>query len=125
MNEENTAVTIHKKKCPVATRLASQFGDRIVNAKWARHKVLSFLVVLEIKGIDRIGILNELTGIVTGQLAVNIRKLSIESHDGIFEGTMELYVHDTADMNDLIMRVTKIKGMETVRRVEKIDDKEN
>lgn len=124
VNENNTSVTIHKKKCPEAMRLASQFGDRIVNAKWATHKVLSFLVILEIKGIDRIGILNELTGIITGQLGVNIRKLSIESHDGIFEGMIELYVHDTEDLNDLIARVGKIKGMEAVRRIEKIENKE-
>ncbi|MDR1056896.1 MAG: RelA/SpoT family protein [Prevotellaceae bacterium] len=121
VNEDNVSVTIHKRKCPTATKLASQFGDRIVTAKWATHKVLSFLIVLEIKGIDRLGILNELTGIVTGQLGVNIRKLSVESHDGIFEGTIELYVHDTVDLNNLIMQVVKIKGIETVRRIEKID----
>ena len=117
-DEEKTTVTVHKKKCPEASRLAAKYGDRIINTQWATHKALSFLVILEIRGIDRMGILRELTDIITGQLNVNIRKLNIESHDGIFEGSMELYVHDVEDLNILIERVQAIKGMDFVRRVE-------
>jgi GTP pyrophosphokinase len=117
-DKEKTTVTVHKRKCPEASRLAAKYGDRIINTQWATHKVLSFLVILEIRGIDRMGILRELTDIITGQLNVNIRKLNIESHDGIFEGSMELYVHDVEDLNILIEHVTAVKGMDSVRRVE-------
>jgi len=121
-NEELSAVTIHKKKCPAALRIAAQHADKIVNAQWATHKILSFLVILEIRGIDRIGVLNDLTNVVTGQMNVNIRKLNIESHDGIFEGFIELYVHDLNDLSNLINNVTLIKGVDSVKRIEKQHD---
>jgi GTP pyrophosphokinase len=119
--DENTesSVIVHKKKCIVATQLAAKHGDRIVDAQWNVHKILSFLAVLEMRGIDRIGILKELTDIVATQLNVNTRKLNIESHDGIFEGYMELYVHDLDDLNILIEKVQTIKGMYHVQRAEK------
>lgn len=121
-DNNNTSVTVHKKKCPTAARLAASQGDRIINAQWTAHKILSFLEVLAIRGIDRIGVLNELTMIITGQLNVNIRKLNIESHDGIFEGMIELYIHDTNDLQNLIKQVSGIKGMDSVKRVEEIHE---
>lgn len=120
-DEDLTTVTVHKKKCPVASRIAAQHAERIVNAKWTTHKILSFLAILEIRGIDRIGLLKDITDIVTNQLNVNIRKLNIESHDGIFEGFIELYVHDLDDLSLLINKVQHIKGMDSVKRVEKLD----
>ena len=118
---ENTAdsVVVHKKKCIVAIQLAAKHGDRIVDAQWNVHKILSFLAVLEMRGIDRLGILKELTDIIATQLNVNTRKLNIESHDGIFEGYIELYVHDLDDLNMLINKVRTIKGMYHVIRAEK------
>jgi GTP pyrophosphokinase len=111
-------ITVHKRKCATAIKLAAQHADNIVNAQWSVHKILSFLAVLEIRGIDRIGILKELTDIIADRLNVNIRKLNIESHDGIFEGFIELYVHDREDLNMLINVVQQIKGMDSVKRIE-------
>jgi GTP pyrophosphokinase len=124
-DDATSIVTIHKKKCEVAIKFAAQHAEKIVNAQWSVHKILSFLAVLEIRGIDRLGILKELTDIITDRLNVNIRKLNIESHDGIFEGFIELYVHDLEDLNKLINTVQQIKGMDSVKRVEKLNSELN
>ena len=118
--EEN--VIIHKATCVEAIRLMSQHGDKIISAKWTTHKVLSFLARIEVRGMDRIGILSELIKVISDELRVNIRKLHIDSHDGIFDSTIDLYVHNINDLNDLIMNLMKIKGIDTVKRVEKFDD---
>ncbi|NOU16337.1 MAG: bifunctional (p)ppGpp synthetase/guanosine-3',5'-bis(diphosphate) 3'-pyrophosphohydrolase [Bacteroidales bacterium] len=118
--EEN--VIIHKATCVEAIRLMSQHGDRIVSAKWTTHKVLSFLARIEVRGMDRIGILSELVKVISDELRVNIRKLHIDSHDGIFDSTIDLYVHNISDLNNLGMNVMKIKGIDSVKRVEKFDD---
>jgi len=118
--EEN--VIIHKATCGEAIRLMSQHGDRIVSAKWTTHKVLSFLARIEVRGMDRIGILSELVKVISDELRVNIRKLHIDSHDGIFDSSIDLYVHNINDLNNLSMNVMKIKGIDSVKRVEKIDE---
>ncbi len=120
--DNDQTVLIHKRSCPVAVRYAAQHGDRIIKSRWTKHTVKSFLARIGMRGIDRVGILNELTNIVTGELAVNIRKLFIESHDGIFEGYIDLYVHDTSDLDNLVVKVKKIRGMETFHRLEKVED---
>lgn len=118
--EEN--VIIHKATCVEAIRIMSQHGDRIVSAKWTTHKVLSFLARVEVRGMDRIGILSELIKVISDELRVNIRKLHIESHDGIFESYIDLYVHNVSDLNNLIMDLMKIKSIDTVKRIEKFDE---
>ena len=115
-------VTVHNTKCQEVIRLSSQFGDKMLTVKWTTHKILSFLTSISIRGIDRIGIVAELTKVISEELNVNIRKLHIESHDGIFEGVIDLYVHSANDLNNLIMNVMKIKGIDTVKRVEKIEE---
>lgn len=115
-------VTVHKNSCPEAIHLASRYGNKIVNAKWSKHTVLSFLARIEIRGIDRVGILNELTQYITLILSVNIRKILIETHDGIFEGFIDLYVHSTEDLEKLMKQISQIKGVENVARSENIED---
>lgn len=115
-------VTVHNTKCPEVVRLSAQFGDKMLTVKWTTHKILSFLTSISIRGIDRIGIVAELTKVISEELNVNIRKLQIESHDGIFEGVIDLYVHSVNDLNNLIMNVMKIKGIDTVKRIEKVEE---
>ena len=114
--DDDNEVVVHKKVCPVAISLASIQGGKIVNAKWTKHTILSFLARLEIKGIDRIGIVAEITKYITLVLSVNIRKIHFETHDGIFEGYIDLYVHNTDDLEVMIKRLPKIKGIENVVR---------
>ncbi len=114
-------LVIHKSKCPVATRLMSSHGEYIVAVKWTTHKVISFLAKLSFNGIDRLGIAKDITAVISEELSVNIRKLNVESHDGIFEGSVELYVHSVSDLNNLILKLSRIKGLESVKRIENIE----
>lgn len=122
IDEDKVHVTVHKKNCEEATRLAAQKGDRIIKASWSKQIQKSFLSRIEMRGIDRIGILRDLTDIITGRLSVNIRKLFIQSHDSIFEGYIDVYVHDRKDLEKLIAEVKATKGIEFVKRAEKIND---
>ena len=104
--------------CHHAISLASRHGGKIVNAKWTKHTILSFLARINLKGIDRIGIVNEITKYITLVLSVNIRKIHFETHDGIFEGYIDLYVHNTEDLEVIMKRMLKIKGVESVVRTD-------
>ena len=118
--DPRSQVIVHKSNCPIAIKLSSREGDSIVPVKWTTHKLLSFLVKIAINGTDRFGIYNDITTVISKQLNVNIRTINLASHDGIWEGTIDLYVHDTKDVNNLIMNISKIKGVEAVNRVETI-----
>ncbi len=109
---------IHKRSCPIALKLKSSFGERIISCEWAGHKTYSFPSTIEIKGIDRVGILNEITQAISGDFSVNMRKLTIESKDGFFEGKIEIWVHDVDDIHQLAHRIQKIKGVKSVNRVD-------
>ena len=116
--DENNKLIIHKRQCPVAARLKSSFGNRIVATQWETRKEQSFLVNIYLRGIDGVGLLNEVTQVISHQMRVNIRKLSIESLDGIFEGNIQLYVHDVEDVKSLCNELKKIKNIKEVTRVE-------
>jgi GTP pyrophosphokinase len=83
---------------------------------------MSFLAVIELSGIDKIGIVNEVTNIISKDHDVNMRSLHFESHDGVFEGLIHLYVHNTEDLNNLIVKLIKIKGLDNVKRIENIEE---
>jgi GTP pyrophosphokinase len=119
---DNEEVIVHKNSCPEAIQLASRYGEKIVKAKWSKHTVLSFLARISMRGIDRIGILNDLTQYITLVLSVNIRKIFIETHDGIFEGFIDLYVHSTEDLDKLIKQMSLVKGVESIQRTEIKED---
>ena len=122
--DENNNVIIHKKVCHKAISLATVQGEKIVNAKWTKHTILSFLARISMRGIDRIGIVNEITQFITLDLSVNIRKIHFETHDGIFDGYIDLYVHDAQDLDMIIKRLLKVKGVESVTRTDiKNEDK--
>ena len=116
--DENDRIIIHKRQCPVAARLKSSYGNRILATEWDTHKELSFLVNIYIKGIDAVGLLNEVTQVISRQLNVNIRKLSIETTDGIFEGNIQLYVHDVDDVKTICNNLKQIQNIKQVTRVE-------
>ncbi len=111
-------ITVHKSTCDELNRLASQFGQNIVKEeiKWSKHKAIHHLATITIRGIDRMGILLDLASVVSGYFNINMREISIQSHDGIFEGSISLYVKDTAGLNSVMDNIRKIKGMESVKR---------
>lgn len=117
--DENGKIIIHKRQCPVAVKLKTSYGNRIIAAKWDTHKSsLSFLVNLYISGIDSVGIMSDVTQVISRQLNVNIRKLNVETNDGIFEGKIQLYVHDVDDVKRLITKLQKVPNVKKVNRVE-------
>jgi len=108
---------IHKHTCSQALTIKSRFGDRIISCTWAGHKSVSFPATIKIKGIDRMGILNEITQIIAND-SVNMRKLVIDTDGGVFEGTIGIIIHDVDDINQLASHLQKIKGIESVKRIE-------
>ena len=111
-------IIIHKPTCPTAIRLSSNEGNRIIAVKWAIHKLVSFIARISITGIDRIGLINEITNIISYELKVNMTNININVSNGIFEGTIDLFVHHTKDLNNLILKISNIKGIENIKRVE-------
>ncbi len=117
-NPDTHKVDVHKKSCNELIKLAAQHGNNLTPVTWSSHKAMSYLTVMELRGIDRIGILMELSQVITGELNTNIRELHIQSHDGIFEGRISLYVKNKTDLKMIIEKVGKIKGVEKAIRVE-------
>ncbi len=115
MDEENKIV-LHSRRCPNAMKLMSSRGDRILSAEWQSHKVLSYLVVVEISGTDRQGLVSDITGIITRELNVNMRSVHFEAHDGVFIGSVYLYIHNADDLKNLIGKISKVKGVHNVTR---------
>jgi GTP pyrophosphokinase len=116
--EDDGSVLVHKKSCQKATDIAAKQGDRIVSAKWSKHFMMSYLARISITGLDRMGIISDMSKVISLQLGVNMRKICIETHDEIFEGTVDLYVRNTDDLDKLIKSLSAIKGIESVTRVE-------
>lgn len=116
---ETDEIIVHKATCPEIDRLASQYGKYIIKneIKWSQHKSMSFLTSVEIRGIDRMGMLLDLSKVITDDFSINMRSVAISSHDGVFEGSLSLYVRDTESLNALLDRIRKIKGIETVKRL--------
>ncbi len=116
--DDSETVIIHKRQCQVGAKLKSNFGERIVSADWATHKVLSFLERLEIKGIDKKGILIEILKVISDGYGVNISSINIETNAGIFVGLFSIYVHDTEEINNLCRNIIKIKEINSVQRIQ-------
>ena len=115
--DENKHIIIHKRNCPVANTLKSSHGDRILAAKWETHKQLYFAVPIQISGIDDMGVLHEITTIISQQLNANIQKMHLESNNGIFEGTFWINVHDVDDVKNICDNLKKIKNIKTIARI--------
>lgn len=109
-------IKVHRVNCPNAVELLSKHGNRVIKAKWASKSALSFLAGLTIKGTDRVGLLNDVTRVISNDLQVNIRSITTATEAGIFEGQIQLFVHDTKELDVLIKRIEKIEGMEKVDR---------
>ena len=110
-------IEIHKRACPVADKLKSGYGNRILDAKWDMHKRLLFDATIRLQGIDRMGILVDVSRIITSQMNVNIHKLTISGEDGVFDGSIELRVHDRDDVRDIIEALKQVEGIQDVQQI--------
>ena len=109
---------IHRTDCPNAAQLLAHYGHRVVKTKWAKNKEISFLSGLRLTGLDDVGIIQNITNVISGELKMNMRSLSIDSKDGIFEGTIMVYVHDRDELDNLCHKLEQVGGIRKVERLE-------
>jgi GTP pyrophosphokinase len=109
-------LTIHRTNCPNATKLLSNYGHRIVKTKWAKNKEISFLTGLKIIGMDDVGVVNKITNLISGDLRINIAAITIEAKEGVFQGTIKLFVHDKEELEALVQRLKSLQGIHSVDR---------
>ncbi|HEY0900007.1 MAG TPA: bifunctional (p)ppGpp synthetase/guanosine-3',5'-bis(diphosphate) 3'-pyrophosphohydrolase [Sphingobacteriaceae bacterium] len=112
----NEGIKIHRTNCPNATKLMSNYGYRVVKAKWTSQKELAFLTGLQITGFDDMGLINNITKVISSDFKVNMRSIIVDSNDGVFEGTIMVYVNDTEHLDNLIKRLKQVKGVIQVNR---------
>ena len=113
-------IVVHKASCDELNRLASQYGKNIIkdNIKWEQHKATAYLSTIELRGIDRMGMLSDITHIVSDDFSINMREINLRSHDGIFEGKVSLYVQNVDALYALMDKFRQLKGLESVKRIE-------
>jgi GTP pyrophosphokinase len=113
-------ITVHTRTCSNANNLAAKFGDKIVSVKWDKelNSGSSYLARISLKGTDRIGMINDITRVTSTELNVNIRRFNLGTEDGIFDGHIDLYVHNIDDLENLMLKLRNIKGIESVVRKE-------
>ncbi len=115
-------VIIHKRDCSKVEKFLSSQGEKIITAEWMKFKRLSYLSRLTLNGIDRIGLVMDVTNLISKQHNVNMRSIRFDTRDGIFEGDLFLYVHNKDDLQDLINGLRKIKGIISVSREENLHE---
>lgn len=115
--DSSDTVVVHKCDCPVALKLQANYGNRILSAEWETKKVLSFLTTIEISGIDQTGLLKQIVQIISDDYAINIKNINIDTTNGVFNGTLDIYVYSTEDIENLCRNLLKIKALQSVKRI--------
>ena len=110
-------IEIHKRSCPVAAKLKTSYGNRILDAKWNMGRTLFFDATIQMQGIDHIGLLNEVTQVISREMNVNIHRVFINCDDDIFSGKFELRVHDRDDIKKIMDNLKKIEGLQEVTQL--------
>jgi guanosine-3',5'-bis(diphosphate) 3'-pyrophosphohydrolase len=111
-------IKIHRVNCPNAAKLLANYAYRVVKAKWNSDKLLTFLSSVKITGTDAMGIVNNITKVISTQHNVNMRSITFDTEDGIFEGTIMVYVHSTEHLTQLINNLKKVPGVINVQRID-------
>jgi GTP pyrophosphokinase len=112
----NEGIKIHRTSCPNALELLSNHGNRVIKARWTSQKEIAFLAGLRIVGTDRVGLINDVTKVISNELKVNMRSITVDSDAGIFEGTIKLFVNNTQHLDHLIQNLSKVEGILKVSR---------
>ena len=110
-------IEIHKRACPVASRLKSSYGNRILDAKWDMHKQMYFDATIEIRGIDRKGMLQDVAEVISSRMDLNIHKITINSDEGIFDGSIEVKVHDRDEVRNIMENLKDIDDLQEVMQI--------
>lgn len=116
--DERGMIMIHKRNCPLADKLKSSYGNHIYSATWNMHREQTFLETIEIRGIDKVGMIIEIVQIVSNKFNLNIHDIHFTAEGGIFNGTLQLFVHDTAELQNVCNTLHKIQEIKSAQRIE-------
>jgi len=112
----NEGIKIHRVNCPNATKMLANYAYRVVKARWTNKELISFLAGIRVTGTDRMGLVNNLTKVISSEHNINMRALSFDTNDGVFEGKIMLFVHDTKHLTEMMGKLKKVPGVQTVSR---------
>ena len=112
----NGGIKIHRCDCPNAEQMRTKFGYRIVKARWAGKRGSQYPITLRVVGNDDLGIVNNITSIISKEEKISLRSISIDSHDGLFSGNITVLLDDTVKLEQLIKKLKTIKGVKMVSR---------
>jgi guanosine-3',5'-bis(diphosphate) 3'-pyrophosphohydrolase len=112
----NEGIKVHRNDCPNAVSMQSRFANRTIKAKWIKSESHDFTAILVIKGIDKVGLVNQVTQIISNDLSVNIRAISISGDEGVFEGNITLVVEDKIHLLNVMEKLKKVEGVTSVKR---------
>lgn len=118
----NEGIKIHRVNCPNAVHLLSKYSYRVVKAKWTAASAVSFLAGIRITGLDDIGIISGISQVISNDLKVNMRSISVVSNDGMFEGNIMVFVNDTKHLETLMRKLLQVKGVLKVSRFDSTPD---
>ena len=114
----NEGIKIHRNSCPNAQQLLSQYGNRVIKARWSSQVAKAFVASIHLDGIDRMGMIQDISKVISSELHINMRSLAVDTNDGIFTGDIKLYVMDTGHLETLMLQLEAIEGMNQVTRVD-------
>ena len=118
----NEGIKVHRTNCPNAPELLSNHGNRVVKAKWMSQQQNAFLAGLRIIGTDRVGLIRDVTNVISSQLKVNMRSMTIDTETGIFDGNIKLYINNTKHLDELIQKLEEVQGVMKVTRFDSVED---
>ncbi|HNX06307.1 MAG TPA: RelA/SpoT family protein [Bacteroidales bacterium] len=116
--EKNGEISVHKANCNQAVEFMTKYGKKIVKSKWLSGDSLQFLAGISIKGFDRLGMIRDITDVISKQLNINIRSLTLETSGGIFEGILTVYIQNTSQLKNLMENIKTVNGVESVNRID-------
>ena len=115
---DNKKIVIHRTSCPNADTIMAKYGDRILRAGWVNQESIEYVTKIRFNGIDDLGLVNRITNIISSSLTINMKSISFESNEGLFNGLVSVFVYDTSHLDKLIENLKSIKGVLTVERLD-------
>ncbi|WP_341228233.1 RelA/SpoT family protein [uncultured Arcticibacterium sp.] len=113
----NEGIKVHRTNCPNSQQLLSSYGNRVIKAQWSSQVEKAYLATIQLKGIDRVGMIQDISKVISEELHINMRGLNVNTEDGVFQGEIKVFVFDTKHMEKLVRKLSKIRDMDKVSRV--------
>ncbi len=120
--DDKDAIFVHRTNCPQASKLMSRYGNKIVKAKWEREKLISFLAGIKITAVDNVGLINNISTIISQEFNINISSFHLETSEGVTHAIILIYVHDTENLKTIIKKLRKIKEIKKISRIDRLSE---